>query len=66
VVSFRLILITIIVRRKPDSSSRVSKDAEKKRVTHDSWKDGRAAFVADPDGIWIELLGPSRTNSVGH
>jgi catechol 2,3-dioxygenase-like lactoylglutathione lyase family enzyme len=20
--------------------------------------DGRAAFVADPDGVWIELLGP--------
>lgn len=62
-VSFRLILITIIMRRNLESS-RVSKDAEKKRVTHDSWKDGRAAFVADPDGIWIELLGPSRTNSV--
>lgn len=26
-------------------------------ATHDSWEDGRAAFVADPDGIWIELLG---------
>ena len=22
--------------------------------------DGRAAFVADPDGTWIELLGPQR------
>jgi catechol 2,3-dioxygenase-like lactoylglutathione lyase family enzyme len=26
-------------------------------ATHDSWVDGRAAYVADPDGIWIELLG---------
>lgn len=24
------------------------------------WFDGRAAFVADPDGIWIELLEPKR------
>lgn len=23
---------------------------------------GRAAYVADPDGIWIELLGPRRNN----
>ena len=33
----------------------------KKGATHDSWKDGRASFVADPDGIWIELLGPLRS-----
>lgn len=24
---------------------------------------GRAAYVADPDGIWIELLGPRRTKT---
>lgn len=24
---------------------------------------GRAAFVADPDGIWIELMGPSRAKA---
>lgn len=23
--------------------------------------EGRAAYVADPDGIWIELMGPKRT-----
>jgi catechol 2,3-dioxygenase-like lactoylglutathione lyase family enzyme len=27
--------------------------------------DGRAAYVADPDGIWIELLGPTRRRSRG-
>jgi catechol 2,3-dioxygenase-like lactoylglutathione lyase family enzyme len=31
-----------------------------KGATHDSWKDGCGAYVADPDGIWIELLGPLR------
>jgi len=31
-------------------------------ATHDNWEDGRAAFVADPDGIWIELLGPAKGN----
>lgn len=25
------------------------------------WVDGRAAYIADPDGIWIELLGPIRS-----
>ena len=30
-------------------------------AVHDSWEDGRAAYVADPDGIWIELLGRSRS-----
>ena len=30
-----------------------------KGTAYDNWEDGRAAFVADPDGIWIELLGPS-------
>jgi len=25
-------------------------------VARDSWKDGRGAYVSDPDGIWIELL----------
>jgi catechol 2,3-dioxygenase-like lactoylglutathione lyase family enzyme len=29
-------------------------------ATHDSWEDGRAAYVSDPDGIWIELMGPPR------
>lgn len=29
-------------------------------AAHDNWKDGRAAFVTDPDGIWIELLGPPK------
>jgi catechol 2,3-dioxygenase-like lactoylglutathione lyase family enzyme len=24
------------------------------------WFNGRAAFVADPDGIWIELMGPAK------
>lgn len=24
------------------------------------WFNGRAAYVADPDGIWIELMGPPR------
>lgn len=24
------------------------------------WFDGRGAFVADPDGVWIELMGPRR------
>lgn len=24
------------------------------------WRKGRAAMVADPDGIWIELMGPRR------
>jgi catechol 2,3-dioxygenase-like lactoylglutathione lyase family enzyme len=27
-------------------------------ATHDRWEDGRAAYVSDPDGIWIELMGP--------
>lgn len=27
------------------------------------WFDGRAAFVADPDGIWIEIMGPSLARS---
>ena len=31
-----------------------------RRVTHDSWEEGRAGFVADPDGVWIELVGPSK------
>ena len=26
----------------------------------DTWADGRGAFVADPDGVWIELLGPRK------
>jgi len=29
-------------------------------AAQDNWEEGRAAFVADPDGIWIELLGPSK------
>jgi lactoylglutathione lyase len=24
------------------------------------WFNGRAAYVADPDGVWIELMGPRR------
>lgn len=24
------------------------------------WSDGRAAMVADPDGVWIELMGPPK------
>jgi catechol 2,3-dioxygenase-like lactoylglutathione lyase family enzyme len=32
-----------------------------KGAAHDSWEDGRAAYVADPDGIWIELLARSRS-----
>ena len=32
-----------------------------KGAAHDSWEDGRGAFVADPDGIWIELLGRIRS-----
>ncbi len=32
-----------------------------KGAAHDTWKDGRAAFIADPDGIWIELLSPLRS-----
>ena len=26
----------------------------------DAWVDGRGAYVADPDGVWIELLGPPK------
>ncbi len=27
------------------------------------WFNGRAAFVADPDGVWIELIGPRKDSS---
>ena len=27
--------------------------------------DGRAAYVADPDGVWIELMGPKKRTSKG-
>jgi catechol 2,3-dioxygenase-like lactoylglutathione lyase family enzyme len=39
-----------------------------KGVTHDCWERGRAAFVADPDGIWIELMEPfhSKENEEKH
>jgi catechol 2,3-dioxygenase-like lactoylglutathione lyase family enzyme len=45
------------LRRKPHNCSII---IHERGVVHDSWKPGRAAFVADPDGIWIELLGPPK------
>jgi catechol 2,3-dioxygenase-like lactoylglutathione lyase family enzyme len=29
------------------------------------WFNGRAAYVADPDGVWIELMGPLRRSAKG-
>jgi len=45
------------LRRKPHICGII---IHERGAVHDSWKQGRAAFVADPDGIWIELLGPPK------
>ena len=44
------------VKRKPHNCWII---IHRRDTAHDRWEKGRAAFVADPDGIWIELLGPS-------
>jgi catechol 2,3-dioxygenase-like lactoylglutathione lyase family enzyme len=33
---------------------------------HRGMRSGRAAFVVDPDGIWIELVGPTRAGAPRH
>jgi len=40
------------VRRRPFDTELIVHGETK------GWVKGRAAYVADPDGIWIELLGP--------
>ena len=47
------------VKRRPHNCGII---IHRRGVAHDRWEDGRAAFVADPDGIWIELLGPSKAS----
>ena len=41
------------VKIRPFSSKII---IHEKGARRDSWKNGRGAFVSDPDGIWIELL----------
>ena len=45
------------VKRPPHNCSII---IHERGATQDNWEDGCAAFIADPDGIWIELLGPLR------
>ena len=45
------------VKRRPHNSWII---IHEKGAARDSWEKGRAAFVADPDGTWIELLGPPK------
>jgi catechol 2,3-dioxygenase-like lactoylglutathione lyase family enzyme len=53
----RLCRVGAKVERRPHNCGII---IHKRGAAHDHWEEGRAAFVADPDGIWIELLGPPK------